>query len=368
MKNKVLRSVAAVFVVTLFFAPLFAGAPASGQVKKELRNYFEDLTRQGHFSGSVMIARGGEVMLKDGFGIADYETGRPNTQNTVYAIASTSKAFTAMAILMLEERGKLSLDDTVSQYVADVPRGDEITIHQMLNMTAGFYNFFNHPGLWDGSVSEYHTPEEMLQYFVDEPFVNEPGEAWSYCNSCYHLLGMVVEAASGMTYRDFLQQHILSPLKMKHTSYDPDSVEFNNLKAVGYDHLQTVPPPVSLFLHPTVAFSAGGLFSTVNDMFKWHQALKTDTLVSYQTLEKIFTPGLGNYGYGWYIEDHDVAGQQRTLRWHWGSYLGYHSFIAWLPQEDVYIHVILNFTSPNIGEQYQLLPVIKAAAEIVLSE
>jgi CubicO group peptidase (beta-lactamase class C family) len=351
-----------------FLTPLTAGATPKGQVKKELRTYFEDLTQQGHFTGSVMVTRGGEVILKDGFGIADYTTGKPNTQNTVYAIASTSKAFAAMSILILMERGMLSLDDKVSKFVPNVPRGDEITIHQMLNMTAGFYNFFNHPSLWDGSVSEYHTPEEMLQYFVDEPMVNEPGEAWSYCNSCYHLLGMVIEEASGMTYRDFIRENILTPLKMTHTSYDPDNVEFNNLKAVGYDHIQTVPPPVSLFLHPTVAYSAGGMFSTVTDMFKWNQALKTDCLVSYETLDKIFTPGLGNYGYGWYIENHEVAGQERQLRWHWGSYLGYHSFIAWLPQEDVYVHVILNITSPNLAEQYQLLPVVKAAAAIVLNQ
>ena len=364
MKNKILRSFVVMLAMAAFLTPLTAAN--KGQVIKNLRTYFNGLTQLGLFSGSVMVAQGGEVFLKDGFGTADYTTGRPNTQNTVYAIASTSKAFTAMSILILEERGLLSVNDKVSDFVQGVPRGDEISIQQMLNMSAGFYNFFNHPSLWDGSVSEYHTPEDVLQYFVDEPFVNEPGEAWSYCNSCYHLLGMVIEEASGMTYRDFIQQNILTPLKMNHTSYDPDSVEFNNLKAVGYDHVQTLPPPVSLFLHPTVAYSAGGMFSTVTDMFKWNRALTTDTLVSYETLNKIFTPGLGNYGYGWYIENHDVAGQQRQLRWHWGSYLGYHSFIAWLPQEDVYVHVILNFTSPDLADQYQLLPVVKAAAEMVL--
>ncbi len=366
MKKEILRSLVVLFVVLGFLTPLTAGDTPKGQVKKELRNYFEGLTQQGDFTGSVMIAQEGKVILTDGFGIADYVTERPNTQNTVYAIASTSKAFTAMSILILEERGLLSVTDVVADYVPNIPHGDEVTIHQMLNMTGGFYNFFNHPSLWDGSVEEYHTPEEVLQYFVYEPMVNEPGEAWSYCNSCYHLLGMVIEEASGQTFRDFVQENILTPLKMKHTSYDPDSVEFNNKKAVGYDDVKSADPSVSLFLHPTVAYSAGGMFSTVKDMYKWNRALTSDALVSYETLDKIFTPGLGNYGYGWYIENLEMAGEVREVRWHWGSYLGYHSFIAWMPNEDLYIHVIMNITSPDLGDQYQLLPVAQAAAAIVL--
>ncbi|MCP5106326.1 MAG: beta-lactamase family protein, partial [bacterium] len=314
-----------------------------GQVKKELRDHFRGLTDQGLFSGSVLVAKDDRVLYKEGLGVADYDTGQVNTPTTVYAIASMSKAFTAMSIMMLEERGLLSVNDKLSDYFPDYPYGDDITIHQLLNMSAGIPDFFTNI-IASGNFSNYHTPEEMLQYFVDDPLVHEPGNGWAYCNSCFMFLGMIIEQVSGLTYRDFLQENIFDPLKMKHTSYEPNDLDFANKRAVGYDHIDVLPPPVSPYLNAGVAYSAGGVFSTVTDMYKWHRALETEQLLSAETLRKIFTPGLGNYGYGWYIEYHDISGQERKLVWHWGSYLGYHGFIGRFVEDDVFIMLLLNFT------------------------
>ncbi len=369
MRKRILKAMVILFVsvsVTMLtnVAPLAADQAPKGQVTKELRSYFDGLNRQALFSGAVMIAREGEILLKDGFGFADYETGRPNRSNTVYAVASMGKAFTAVSVMILEERGLLSVNDKLSDYMPDYPRGDEITLHQLLKMSAGLYNYAGNP---DILISEYHTHEEMLQYFIDKPMVHEPGMDWTYCNSCYFLLGMIVEQVSGMTYRDFIQANIFAPLKMGHSGYDPYGLEFDNKKAVGYDHIQTLPPPVSIYLHPTVTFSAGGIYSTVTDMYKWHRSFQTEALLSRDTLDRIFTPGLGNYGYGWYIESHEVAGQEREMIWHWGSYLGYHGFIAHLPAEDIFILLQYNYTSPSVADHYQGLPYAIDAAEIVLN-
>jgi len=365
MKSFFKKTFVSVLVIGSFTVLSFAAEPGGkGQVQKNLREYFRGLTDQGLFSGSVLVAREGNILYKEGLGLADYDTGRVNTPTTVYAIASMGKAFTAVSIMILEERGLLSVNDKLSDYMPNYPRGDEITIHQLLNMSAGIYNYARHPGL---RISEYHSHEEMLQYFMNEPMEHEPGTDWAYCNSCYFLLGMIVEQVSGMTYRDFLRVNIFEPLKMEHSGYDPDGFEFDNKKAVGYDHIQTVPPPVSITIHPTVTFSAGGIYSTVTDMYKWHRSFQTEALLSRDTLDRIFTPGLGNYGYGWFIESHEVAGQEREMIWHWGSYLGYHGFIAHLPAEDIFILLQYNFTAPNPEDRYQALPYVKGAAEIILN-
>lgn len=351
-----------------YLNPLAAGEHhgfQTGKIKRKLNSYFSDLTTQGLFTGAVLVAKNGKILLNRGFGLADYATGRHNTQDTVYAIASMTKAFTAMSIMILEERGLLSVNDTLSLYLPDYPDGEDITIHQLLNMTAGVHDFFDDEALWQ-NISTYHEPEEMLQYFIDDPLDFEPGTQWEYCNSCYILLGIIIEKVSGMTYRDFIHENILCPLRMRHTSYDPDAMDFLHLKAVGYDTIATLPPPISFYLHPTVAFSAGGIFSTVTDMYKWTRALETNILVSNETLQRIFTPGLGNYGYGWYIESLDVADLNRKMIWHWGSYVGYHGFIARFVDDDLFIVMLLNITAPN-DVPYQLLPFVKGAAEIVLS-
>ncbi len=334
-----------------------------GQIKKELRAYFNNLAEQKLYTGAVLIARDGKVIFKRGYGLANYETGQPNLPTTVYPIASMTKAFTAMSIMMLKERGLLSLDDTIADYIPEFYMGDQVTIHQLLRMTGGLYPMLDNPIIWE-RISEFHTPYELLEYFMYEPLVFEPGTQWAYCNSCYVTLGVIIETISGMSYRDFIKTNILDPLKMRRTSYDPYLVDFPR-KAIGYDDLISDPPVVSILLHPSVPFSAGGICSTVIDMFKWDQALYSERLVSAETLEDMFTPGYGDYGYGWYIDNLEVDGQLHKHIWHWGSYIGYHSYISRLVDDNVTIILLLNITAPDPGNQDQLRPIAKDVASII---
>lgn len=372
MKEKVFPKSAFTVIMCCFLAITWvqfvkADTVNIGKVKGELRDYFRNLTENRLFSGSVLVAKDGKILYKEGLGIADYNTGQVNTIPTVYPIASMSKAFTAMSIMILEERELLNVDDNLSIYLPDFLTGDQVTIRQLLNMTAGVHGFEFNPAVWE-NLSRYHDHDGMLSYFMYEDLDHEPGTQWSYCNSCYYLLGLVIQEVSGMTYRDFIRENILCPLGMKHTGYDPEGLEFPQLTAVGYDHIQTDPPPESVYLHPTITFSAGAIYSTVSDMYKWGESFKGETLVSAETIERIFTPGLGNYGFGWYIEELEVAGQEKEIIWHWGSYVGYHGFIARFVDDDIFVMLLLNFSAPNSDDQYQLYPFARDAAEIVLND
>lgn len=322
-----------------------------GDVKRKLHAYFEQLAADRIFSGAVIVAREGHVLLKDGFGLADYDTGEKNKPRTVYGIGSLTKAFTVMSVMMLEERGLLSVTDTLDKYIPGFINGDIITIHHLLNHTSGMFEYVNDPtsALWENGLEKlalYHTPGQLLAYFIDRSPYFTPGEQWSYCNSAFVALGIIIEQVSGMSYGDFIEKNILKPLHMMDTIYDPLDLDLPR-QAVGYNDVLTDPPTIAPLLHPSVAYSAGAVFSTVEDMYKWDQALYTDRLVSYETMNKIFTPGLGDYGYGWFIDTLDIAGQPYKQIWHWGSTLGYHSLITRLVDEKATLILLHNTNAPN---------------------
>jgi CubicO group peptidase (beta-lactamase class C family) len=323
----------------------------NGEVKQKLHAYFEQLAADRIFSGAVLVARDGHVLLKDGFGLADYDTGEKNKPKTVYGIGSLTKAFTVMSIMMLEERGLLNVTDTLDKYIPGFINGDMITLHHLMNHTSGMFEYINDPTstIWEFGLEKlalYHTPGQLLDYFIDRPPYFEPGEQWSYCNSAFVVLGIIIEQVSGMSYSDFIEKNILKPLHMKDTIYDPLDLDLPR-QAIGYNDVLTDPPCVAPLLHPSIAYSAGGIFSTVEDMFKWDQALYTDRLVSHETLNKIFAPGLGDYGYGWFIDTLEITGQPYKQIWHWGSTLGYHSLISRLVDEKVTLILLHNTNAPN---------------------
>lgn len=322
-----------------------------GLIKQKLHAYFQKLSAEKIFSGAVLVAQNEHILLQGGFGLSNYETGEKNKSKTAYGIGSLTKAFTSMSIMILEERGLLNVYDTIDNYIPGYPNGDIVTIHQLMNHTSGIFEFLNDPTstIWDNGLEYlafYHTPEELLQYFMNRSPYFEPGTQWSYCNSGYILLGIIIENVSGMSYADFIKKNILDPLGMKNTLYDADNLDFPN-KAVGYNDVISCPPQVSPLLHPSVAFAAGGIFSSVADMYKWDQALYTNRLVSSETLNRIFTPGLGNYGYGWVIDTLDIAGQPYNQIGHGGSSLGYHSLISRLVDEKTTLIILQNTSAPN---------------------
>jgi CubicO group peptidase (beta-lactamase class C family) len=365
MKKSILRTLVSVLVIvgiTTFCLAKDNNVNCNGQVTQQLNAYFSQLEEAKTFSGAVLIAQKGQVIFKKGYGMANYEAGIPNNPNTVFAIASLTKAFTCMSVMMLAERGLLSVDDTIADYIPEFPNGDQVTLHHLLSQSSGLFEYLYNPDIWL-NIDRYHTPEELLLYFMNEPLQFEPGSRFEYSNSNYITLGNIVERVSGLPFRDFVRINILDPLKMKHTGYDPFETDSPN-RAIGYDFID--PPLLSMYCHPSIPFTAGAMYSTVLDLYKWDQALYTQRLVSKATLQKIFTPGLGDYGYAWYIDELDVNGRMHKQIWHWGAYFGFYDYISRLVDDRITVILLLN-VSPTLGTPDELRPIVQDAVGIVLN-
>ncbi|MCK4761514.1 MAG: beta-lactamase family protein [Candidatus Aminicenantes bacterium] len=361
MKKIIFTTFVSLLVIACLTTFAFADGNAYGLTKQQLDAYFSRLETAKTFTGAVLVAKEGKIIFTKGYGMANYEIGIRNTSKTVFSIASLTKAFASMSIMMLEERGLLSVDDTIADFIPEFPNGDQVTLHHLLSHSSGLFEYLANPFLW-GNCTTYHDPEDLLPYYMDEPLQFLPGSQMVYSNSNYVTLGIIIERISGMSFRDFIKTNILDPLKMRHTSYDPLGVDFPD-KAIGYDLID--PPLVTMDFHTSIAYTAGAMCSTVEDMYKWDQAMYTEKLVSTASLQKMFTPGLGDYGYGWYISDLDVNGEMHNHVWHWGAFFGFHSFISRMVDEELTVILLLNI-SPTLGTPDDLMPLVRDAAGIVL--
>lgn len=249
--------------------------------------YLKPYLEVRNFSGSVLIAKGGKVLLSKGYGMASYEYNVPDTPRTKFQIASMSKPFTAAAILLLEERGRLSLSDPLTKYIPDYPNGDKITIHHLLAHKSGIPNVNSFPDYNDKSRFP-QTLAQIIGMFKDKPLTMQPGERFSYSNSNYNVLAYVIEKASGESYGDFLRKNIFDPLGMKDTAHRADDAAVITNLATGYspvgaDGLERAP-----YLDWTIKTGNGSLYSTVEDMYKFDRALYAEKILKRGSLDKMF--------------------------------------------------------------------------------
>jgi len=295
------------------------------------------LAQQNRFSGSVLIAQNGEVLVADGYGMADQEKKIPNTPQTKFRIGSLTKQFTAMAILILQAQGKLKVQDGICTYIADCPaRWQPITIHHLLTHTSGIPNYT--------SLLEYRTirklslsPTELIARFSNKVLDFKTGKKWSYSSSGYVVLGAIIERVSGQTYEAFLQEHILAPLKMTTTGYEHDK----SMLATGYTSLNAIADDLNM----SIPYASGSLYSTVEDLYRWDQALSANQLISKELRDTMFTaavpiPEADGYGYGyaWFIDKQ--FNQQRY--WHDGNIDGFSAFFSRYPTDRVTIILLSN--------------------------
>lgn len=324
----------------------------SPDVIAEIESFFEDWENKSLFSGVVLIAQQGNVLLSHGYGLADRQQNIPNVPKTRFRIGSITKQFTAMAILILEEQGKLTVQDLICSYITNCPKAwKEITIHHLLTHSSGIPNLTSLPD-YRGSRSTPSAPLETIARFKDLELNFPPGEKFSYSNSGYILLGYIIEQISGKPYEEVLQEVIFSPLKLNDTGYDHNANEL----AVGYTSLQSSLP--ADYIDMTIPYAAGALYSTVEDLYHWEQALYTEQLLSRTYLDKMFAqqlllpdnPVLG-YGYGWYIR----KGPEPRSAFHTGSIEGFSSFIARYPDDRITIILLSNNESATFGTILDIL-------------
>jgi len=336
---------------------LSAGAAAQDPAQK-FDEYLNALPAQQRFTGSVLVARDGKVALSKGYGLANVELDVRNTPQTKFRLGSITKQFTATAILLLQERGKLSVTDPICKYFDICPAAwSELTIHHLLSHTGGVPNFTNFPDYMPKMMMRV-TTQEMIARFKDKPLDFKPGEKWSYSNSGYFLLGAIIEKASGESYESFLQKNIFDPLKMTATGYDHFETILKN-RATGYSMIMGKLSN-SAFLDMTQPYSAGSLYSTVEDLFAWNEALYSGKVLSAKSFELMTTPVKNNYAYGLGVD----TKFNRKLISHGGGINGFATYLARFPEERLTVVVLRNsdFGLANPGKIAQDL------AAIVLGE
>ena len=303
------------------------------KVDSLIQTEFNDRNGPG---GVFLIAKNGKPVYQKAFGKANLELDVDLSTENVFQIGSMTKQFTAIAILMLEEQGKLSVKDPVSKYIADYPSGEQITIHHLLTHTSGIKDFTKMKSLSEISKKDM-TPEMMVGFFKNEPVDFAPGEKFEYNNSGYVLLGYLIELASGESYEEFIKKHIFEKAGMSASRYASDRTLIPQ-KAYGY-HKKERGYVNKTIISYSIPFSSGALMSTANDLLKWQNALNQNLLIRAETLKKAFSSyrlnngEMFSYGYGWHIKD--INGT--PTREHGGSIFGFKSMGVYVPSEDLYV-------------------------------
>ncbi|WP_312104577.1 serine hydrolase domain-containing protein [Lachnoclostridium sp.] len=297
----------------------------------KINDFMELYCNTWAFSGSILVAKKGETIIKKGYGKASIEHSVSNTSLTKFRICSITKQFTAMSVMMLQEKGLLDVNDSITNYFPEFHQFDKrITIHHLLTHTSGLQYLFREgfPILYSKSK---HKHENMFNFFKDKPLLCEPGEKWNYSNYGYYLLACIIENVSGISYDEFLKKNIFEPLNMENTGNERNKVIVPGL-ANGY-YLNNNDLIHNDYVNMDVTFGSGDIYSTVEDMLLWDRALYNGELVSKTTLDTIFSPYANSgerstedndYGYGWFIDkmygrnriSHDGGGLGATTEFH----------------------------------------------------
>ncbi len=318
-----------------FFSIVAAAQDMSARFEQIIQHYVSN----HQFMGSVLVAKGNETLLDKGYGSADLEWNIPNSPAGKFRLGSITKQFTAACILLLEERGKLKVQDPVKKYVPDAPPSwDRITVYNLLTHTSGVPNFTNFPD-YRNSEATATTPQQLLDRFKGKPLDFEPGTKWSYSNSGYVLLGYIIEKVSGESYQLFLQENVFNPLGMKDSGYDSNSAVIP-YRVSGYSH---GPDGIENagYINMTVPFSAGGLYSTTEDMLRWHRGLFGGKLLSAASLQKMTTPFKNDYAMGLMVETRNG----RRVISHGGGIEGFNTAASYWPDEKLSVIALANLNS-----------------------
>jgi CubicO group peptidase (beta-lactamase class C family) len=323
---------------------------------KKIDELISKYNQYGLFNGSALVSENGKVILHKGYGSANMEWNIPNKPDTKFRLGSVTKQFTALLILKLVEQGKIKLDVPITAYLSDYPKenGDKITIHNLLTHTSGIPNYTSLPNFGKDYSRNSYTPEEFVKIFSSLPLDFAPGAKFSYSNSGYFLLGYIIEKISGKSYEQFLQEIIFTPLKMVNTGYDHTDVVIKN-RAAGYEK-RGEKITNATYIDMSIPYAAGSLYSTVDDLYLWDQALYTNKLLSTQSMDLLFKPhintgGTDFYGYGWSIEE-ATNGDKPKLKviQHGGGIPGFNTIISRIPV-DKNLVVLLNNTGGTVLDE-----------------
>ena len=312
------------------------------------------------FSGSVLVARGDEVVFAGGYGYADIERGIRNDVQTQYRIGSVTKPFTAVTILQLQESGLLSVTDPICRYFDPCPsEWSPIRIHELLSHTSGIPDLAAREDLLEVAAKPA-SRDEIIATFRDLPLHFPVGEKFEYSNSNYHLLGWIIERVTSKSYGDALAERTVAPLGLSATFMDGSIAGAH--RSVGYRLAGDGSFKPDSRYDPAWSFASGGLFSNVEDLYRWSRALETDEILSASSRESMWTPVKDTYGYGWNIREPSPETLNRRVRMHGGRTPGYTACFARFPDDDLTTIVLSN------NSMADLCPMVNDLAAIVLDE
>ncbi|HEU4852054.1 MAG TPA: serine hydrolase [Telluria sp.] len=326
-------------VLALHAPAALAQAPASlaQRIDAAIAPYYQ----AGEPGAAVIVTKGGKTVFRKAYGLANLERRTPMNADMVQRIGSVTKQFTAAAILMLAEEGKLDLSDDIGKHLPGYPAGaQKITIEHLLTHTSGIPSYTRKHDFQDKQHLDASV-DEMIATFKDEPLDFVPGTRWAYNNSGYYLLGAIIEKVSGKSYADFIHERILRPLGMKHTAYE--GKDGRVAQASGYSPVKGKLAP-SAPLSPSKVYAAGALVSTVDDLARWDAAIASGKLLKPASWKRVFTPytladgSSTNYGYGW--ETGKLQGLPMVA--HGGNTNGFSTYTMRVPDEKLYVAVLSN--------------------------
>jgi CubicO group peptidase (beta-lactamase class C family) len=326
----------------LLFNLTFAQQNDVTQLATQFDKLLSEQFKPKESGATVLISRKGQIIYKKAFGMANLELNVPMQVENVFRIGSITKQFTAVAILQLEEAGKLDLQDEITRFIPDYPtQGAKITIEHLLTHTAGIQDYTSIRDTTNRSMVDY-TPKEMIDYFKNQPMRFAPGTKWEYSNSGYFLLGYIIERVTGKSYATYLEEVFFKPLGMTNSLYASDISVIKN-RASGYTKtnkgFENAP-----YISMTQPYAAGAILSTVEDLFKWHRAVQSGKLLKKESLNQALTryklkdSSVTAYGYGWRLGN---TYESPTI-WHGGLINGFITMAMYLPKEDVYVVVFSN--------------------------
>lgn len=327
----------------LVFLALAVPAAAQGKARAIdalLARYHE----VGAFNGAALVADGGTVVFKKGYGFADFEWQIPNTPDTKFRLGSITKQFTATLVLQLVGESRLSLETTLAEALPYYRRdtGGRVTIHHLLNHTSGIPSYTDQPD-FDDIMRDRYDVREFVERHCSGDLAFEPGSTFRYNNSGYFILGAIIEQVTGKPYAQVLAERILDPLGMRATGYDLSGPLLEK-RARAYER-RLAGVANADYLDMSLPYAAGSLYSTVEDLFIWDQALYGDTVLPAAAKAKMFTPGLSAYGYGWIIRPQPIGPDkaERLTIGHGGGINGFNTIITRVP-DDRHLVVLLNNT------------------------
>ncbi len=297
------------------------------------------------FNGSALVSENGKVTFEKGFGMADFEWQIPNTADTKFRLGSITKQFTATLIMQLVEEKRLSLETTLvgalPYYRKDT--GSQVTIHHLLNHTSGIPSYTDLPDFEKDISRNPYPVREFVETYCSGDLQFEPGTKFRYNNSGYFLLGAIIEHITGKRYETVLKERVLDPVGMHASGYDSSEAILPK-RARGYKQGLTDVANAA-YLDMSIPYAAGSLYSTVEDLYLWDQALYGEKVLPATAKVKMFTPGLENYAYGWVVQKRPIGPgkAERLAISHGGGINGFNTVIARVP-EDHQLVVLLNNT------------------------